>query len=73
MVAVGFLNGVYAARLLGRIAYRRLASRLPETFARLRHGKAIALAQQPAADGDWLDRLERGAIKGNQERKPVGT
>lgn len=69
---VGMLNGALAAWLLGGIAHRRLAARLPETFVRLRYGKAVAARQQPSG-GDWLDRMERGAIRSNQERKPVGT
>ncbi|MFJ1589403.1 hypothetical protein ACIOD0_03995 [Kitasatospora albolonga] len=71
-VPVGALNGAVAAWLFGRIAYRRLEARLPETFVRLRYGKSIASQQQPDGGG-WLDRMERGSVKGNQERMPVGT
>ncbi|MEU1279265.1 hypothetical protein [Streptomyces sp. NPDC005805] len=71
-VPAGVLNGALVAWLLGRIAYRRLAARLPETFVRLRYGKAVAAEQQPAGRG-LLDVMERGSVKGNQERKPVGT
>lgn len=59
---------------LGRVAYRRLEARLPETFVRLRYGKTIAAQQSAATEArGWLDELERGSIKNNQERKPVGT
>ncbi|MBB1247081.1 hypothetical protein GL263_26550, partial [Streptomyces durbertensis] len=71
-VPFGVANGGTAAWLLGRVAHRRLAARLPETFVRLRYGRAVAAEQQPAGDG-WLDRMERGAIAGNQERRPVGS
>ncbi|WNF30602.1 hypothetical protein RI138_29340 [Streptomyces sp. C11-1] len=71
-VPLGLLNGAAVAWLLGRLAYRRLDARLPETFVRLRYGRSIASQQQPAGNG-LLDRMERGAVKGNQERKPVGT
>ncbi|MDK1472428.1 hypothetical protein QNO07_03140 [Streptomyces sp. 549] len=70
-VPVGLLNGLLGAWLLGRLAHRRRAARLPETFVRLRYGKDIAAAQQPDGGG-WLDRLERGATRTNSERRPVG-
>ncbi|MFL1380377.1 MULTISPECIES: hypothetical protein [unclassified Nocardiopsis] len=69
---VGVLNGALAAWWLGRIAYRRLADRLPETFTRIRYGKAIALQAVPQR-GSWLDLLERTAIAGNEEKKPTGS
>jgi ABC-2 type transport system permease protein len=72
-VAVGLLNGAVVAWLLGRIAAARLHARLPETFARLRYGKAIALEQQPAGTGGLLDWMERTAVDTNQERRPVGS
>lgn len=71
-VPVGLLNGGLAAWWLGRIAYLRLEARLPETFARIRYGKEIALGTVPSR-GSWLDRLERTAIEGNAETKPTGT
>ncbi|MFW6724073.1 hypothetical protein ACHZ98_28770 [Streptomyces sp. MAR4 CNY-716] len=71
-VPLGVLNGTAAAWLLGRVAHRRPAARLPETRTRLRYGKAVAIRQQPGG-GTLLDRMERGAIRNNQERKPVGT
>lgn len=71
-VPVGLANGAGAAWFLGRLAHRRLAARLPETFVRLRHGKATALQQLPPGS-DWLDRMERAATRTNTERKPVGS
>ncbi|MEE2036809.1 hypothetical protein Q8791_06190 [Nocardiopsis sp. CT-R113] len=71
-VPVGLLNGALAAWWLGRVAYRRLEARLPETFTRIRYGKAIALRTVPE-DGSWLDRLERTAIAGNAETRPTGS
>lgn len=71
-VLVGLANGLLVAWVLGRIAYRRLEARLPETFTRIRYGKAIA-AQAAPEGGSWLDWLERGAIHTNTERKPVGS
>jgi ABC-2 type transport system permease protein len=69
---VGVLNGVLAAWGLGRIAHRRLADRLPETFTRIRYGREVALQALPRR-GSWMDRLERAAISGNQETKPTGS
>ncbi|WP_435112417.1 hypothetical protein [Nocardiopsis synnemataformans] len=71
-VPVGVLNGGFVAWLLGRIAYRRLEARLPETFTRIRYGRTIALQTVPEGSG-WLDRLERSAIQGNAETKPTGS
>ncbi|PDP88599.1 hypothetical protein CQJ94_06280 [Glycomyces fuscus] len=71
-VPVGLLNGGIAAWLLGRIAYRRLEARLPETFTRIRYGRAVALQTVPERGG-LLDRLERSAIRGNSETKPTGS
>ncbi|MGP4113629.1 hypothetical protein ACTWP5_22310 [Streptomyces sp. 4N509B] len=71
-ILVGLANGVLVAWLLGRIAHRRLAARLPETFVRLRYGRSVASQQQPSGRG-WLDAMERNAIRSNQERKPIGT
>jgi ABC-2 type transport system permease protein len=71
-VPVGLLNGGLAAWLLGRIAYRRLEARLPETFTRIRYGRAVALQTVPERGG-WLDRLERSAIQGNSETRPTGS
>jgi ABC-2 type transport system permease protein len=69
-VAAGLGHGGLLAWWLGRLAHRRLAARLPETFVRLRYGKPPAAAR---AAGGWLDRLERQATETNQERKPVGS
>jgi ABC-2 type transport system permease protein len=66
-VAAGVGHGGLLAWWLGRLAHRRLAARLPETFVRLRYGTG------PAAGGGWLGRLERQATETNQERKPVGS
>ncbi|RKS04718.1 ABC-2 type transport system permease protein [Nocardiopsis sp. Huas11] len=71
-VPVALANGVLAAWWLGRVAYRRLEARLPETFARIRYGREIAARTVPEP-GTWLDRLERAAIKGNSEIKPTGS
>lgn len=73
-VPLGLANGLLAFWWLGRLAHRRLETRLPETFVRLRYGKAIAAQQSAAvAAKGWLDGLERGSIKSNEERSPVGT
>ncbi|WP_370012088.1 hypothetical protein UIS43_27400 [Nocardiopsis sp. LDBS0036] len=71
-VPVGVLNGGFVAWLLGRVAYRRLEARLPETFTRIRYGREVALQTVPERGG-WLDRLERSAIEGNSETKPTGS
>lgn len=71
---VGIGNGLGVAWWLGRVAHRRLAARLPETFTRLRYGRAASAAAGAVADGGgWLDRLERDAVGTNQQRKPVGS
>lgn len=72
-VPVALLNGVPAAWLLGRIAHRRLESRLPETFTRIRYGREIARQSLSTAGGGLLDRLERGALATNEEIKPTGS
>ncbi|MGW9554661.1 hypothetical protein ACWGSK_09135 [Nocardiopsis sp. NPDC055551] len=72
-VPVALLNGVLAAWLLGRVAHRRLAGRLPETFTRIRYGKEIARQSLSTTGGGLLDRLERGALATNEEIKPTGS
>lgn len=72
-VPVALLNGVPVAWLLGRIAYRRLERRLPETFTRIRYGKEIARRSLPTNGGGLLDQLERGALATNEEIKPTGS
>ncbi|SIO84455.1 hypothetical protein [Nocardiopsis sp. JB363] len=72
-VPVALLNGVPVAWLLGRIAYRRLERRLPETFTRIRYGKEIARQSLPTNGGGLLDQLERGALATNEEIKPTGS
>lgn len=71
-VLVGAANGFLVAWLLGRIAYRRLEARLPETFTRMRYGKQIARQAVPE-NGGWLDRLEHASIEGNEETRPRGS
>ncbi|WP_249352521.1 hypothetical protein [Nocardiopsis akebiae] len=71
-VPVGVFNGGFVARLLGRVAYRRLEARLPETSTRIRYGREAALQTVPKRGG-WLDRLERSAIEGNAETEPTGS
>ena len=72
-VPVALANGVLAAWLLGRAAHRRLESRLPETFTRIRYGRAIAAQAVPKSGGGLLDSLERGALASNEETKPTGS
>lgn len=72
-VPVAAANGLLAAWLLGRIAYRRLEKRLPETFTRIRYGKAIAAQSVPKSGGSLLDQLERGALATNEDIKPTGS
>lgn len=69
---VGVLNGLLGAWWLGRVAHRRLAGRLPETFTRIRYGREVALQAVPER-GSLLDRLERTAISGNEETRPQGS
>ncbi|WP_017588980.1 hypothetical protein [Nocardiopsis ganjiahuensis] len=71
-VPVALANGALAAWLMGWAAHRRLESRLPETFTRIRYGKEIA-AQAVPRSGGLLDRLERGALSANNEIKPTGS
>lgn len=71
-VPVGVANGLLGVLWLGRIAHRRLDGRLPETFTRIRYGRAVALQAVPE-DGSLLDRLERAAISGNEETRPQGS
>ncbi len=69
---VGVANGLLGAWWLGRVAHRRLAARLPETFTRIRYGREVALRAVPER-GSLLDRLERTAISGNGETRPQGS
>jgi ABC-2 type transport system permease protein len=71
-VPVALANGGLAAWWLGRLAHRRLEARLPETFTRIRYGRAVAARAVPER-GTWLDRMERAAISGNSETRPTGS
>ncbi len=71
-VPVGGLNGAFVSWWLGRVAHRRPAPRPPETFTRIRYGRAIALRALPD-DGSWLERLERAAVRGDAETRPTGS
>lgn len=70
---IALANGALVAWLLGRIAYQRLEKRLPETFTRIRYGKAIAAQAVPRSGGSLLDQLERSALASNAETKPTGS
>lgn len=72
-VPVALANGALVAWLLGGIAHRRLESRLPEVFTRIRYGKAIAAQAVPKSGAGLLDQLERGALATNNEIKPTGS
>ncbi|MBQ1080642.1 hypothetical protein [Nocardiopsis sp. B62] len=72
-VPVALANGSLAAWLLGRAAHQRLEKRLPETFTRIRYGKAVAAQAAARSGGGLLDQLERGALSTNVETKPTGS
>ncbi|WP_017545402.1 hypothetical protein [Nocardiopsis prasina] len=72
-VPVALANGALAAWLLGRSAHQRLEKRLPETFTRIRYGKAVAAQAAAGSGGGLLDQLERGALATNVDIKPTGS
>ncbi|MEC3895440.1 hypothetical protein [Nocardiopsis sp. LDBS1602] len=72
-VPVALVNGAAGAWLLGRLAHRRLAARLPETFARIRYGGRVAERSLPRSGGDPLDLLERTALSTNEDTRPTGS
>ena len=72
-VPVALANGVLVAWLLGGVAHRRLEKRLPETFTRIRYGRAVAAQSVPTSGRSLLDQLERGALASNQDIRPTGS
>lgn len=72
-VPIALVNAVLAAWLLGGVARRRLEKRLPETFTRIRYGRAIAAQAVPKTGGSLLDQLERSALASNADTKPTGS
>jgi ABC-2 type transport system permease protein len=70
---IALANGALVTWFLGRVAYRRLETRLPEMFTRIRYGKAIAAQAVPGSGGSLLDQLERSALATNAETRPTGS
>lgn len=61
-VAVGLLNGWFAAWLFGRIAIGYLATRMPDVYSRIRYGKVFH--DQSTGVLDWL---ARSTLRGEQK------